>query len=144
MPHSAVSTLLASRNITATTASEASQQLLARFRALTSGAPAASCAALGEVSDLVEPLLAGASTVDAPFQVLCPPTCLNLGSFAPLLGLESSCICDLARLASLEEVARRGAALAGVALAGAAAMYCACTILLMVLTAHSVVAAYDR
>lgn len=78
------------------------------------------------------------------YSPLCLPGCLNFGSFAPLLGLQSSCVCGSSTLNKLRSIATNGARVAAVAMAGAAAMYVACTWLLMILTGHSVMASYDR
>uniref|UniRef100_A0A383VEU7 Uncharacterized protein n=1 Tax=Tetradesmus obliquus TaxID=3088 RepID=A0A383VEU7_TETOB len=77
------------------------------------------------------------------FQPLCPPVCLNLGSFAMFLQ-SSSCICGSLSLNAVQKAAREGTRVGIVALAGAFAMYVAATLLLIVLTGHYVEARFDR
>ncbi len=38
-------------------------------------------------------------------QVLCPPSCLNLGSFATVMNLNSSCLCGSATLSTMLSIA---------------------------------------
>lgn len=89
------------------------------------------------------PLGALITETSAPFQAICPPICLNLGSFASILQ-SNSCICGDDALNSLRQIASDCTRVAGVALAGAAAMYVACTVLLMVLSGHFVSASHDK
>eukprot|EP00775_Hariotina_reticulata_P010072 gene10072-10227_t len=77
------------------------------------------------------------------FQPICPPVCLNLGSFAMFLQ-SSSCICGSDKLHIIQQAAREGQKVALIGLAGAFAMYLSSTLLLMVLTGHYVMARYDR
>lgn len=82
-------------------------------------------------------------TSNTPFQVICPPICLNLGSFAAVLK-SSSCICGADTLTHMRQVAGDATRVAGVGLGGAGAMYIAATVLLMVLSGHFVSASHDR
>jgi hypothetical protein len=86
---------------------------------------------------------AGNRLANYAFQPLCPPVCLNLGSFAMFLQ-SSSCICGSASLNAVQNAAREGTRVGIVALAGAFAMYVAATLLLMILTGHYVEARFDR
>lgn len=97
-------------------------------------------------ADALATLLGTSSSGSQPsyaFQPVCPPVCLNLGSFAMFMR-SSSCICGAAKLASVQQAAREGTRVAITSLAGAAAMYVASTALLMILTAHYVEAKFDR
>lgn len=89
------------------------------------------------------PLGALISESSAPFQPICPPICLNLGSFASVLQ-SNSCICGNDTLQRLRQLAGDCMRVGAVALAGAGAMYIAATVLLMVLSGHFVSARHDR
>jgi hypothetical protein len=99
----------------------------------------------GIVNPLVQntPLGALITQGSAPFQPICPPICLNLGSFASVLQ-SNSCICGNDSLQRMRQLAADCMRVAGVALAGAGAMYIAATVLLMVLSGHYVSASHDR
>lgn len=88
-------------------------------------------------------LLGTSSTLSLPFQPLCPPVCLNLGSFAQVLR-SASCVCGSAKLNTISAAASEGVRVGGVALAGAVTMYVGATLLLMILTSQFVSAKYDR
>jgi hypothetical protein len=77
------------------------------------------------------------------FQPICPPVCLNLGSFAMFLQ-SSSCVCGSDKLHTIQQAAREGQKVAWIGLAGAFAMYLSSTLLLMVLAGHYAMARYDR
>lgn len=88
-------------------------------------------------------LMGTSSTIALPFQPLCPPVCLNLGSFAKMLR-SASCVCGSAKLNTISEAASEGVRVGGVALAGAVIMYVGASMLLMILTGQYVTAKYDR
>lgn len=88
-------------------------------------------------------LLGTSAVVALPFQPLCPPVCLNLGSFAQMLR-SASCVCGSAKLNTIANAASEGVRVGGVALAGAVTMYIAASLLLLILTAQYVSAKYDR
>lgn len=88
-------------------------------------------------------LMGTSAAVALPFQPLCPPVCLNLGSFAQMLR-SASCVCGSAKLNTIANAASEGVRVGGVALAGAVTMYVAASLLLMILTAQYVSAKYDR
>lgn len=79
-----------------------------------------------------------------PFTPVCAPTCLNVGSFASLLRMSQSCVCGDALLDAARGASARGATSAAVGLAGAAAMWLASCLLLVILTSHHVTAEFDR
>jgi hypothetical protein len=78
-----------------------------------------------------------------PFLPYCPATCLNLGSFAAVVEWKETCICGALRLVSLQAAAQTGMSSALAALGGAAAMYLACTLFLVSLSAQAVSAMQD-
>lgn len=88
-------------------------------------------------------LMGTSATIALPFQPLCPPVCLNLGSFAQMLKSDS-CVCGSAKLNTIANAASEGVRVGGVALAGAVTMYVAASWLLMILTSQYVSARYDR
>jgi len=88
-------------------------------------------------------LLGTSATIALPFQPLCPPVCLNLGSFAQMLR-SASCVCGSAKLETIATAASEGVRVGGVALAGAVTMYVGASLLLMILTGQFVSAKYDR
>lgn len=88
-------------------------------------------------------LLGTSATISLPFQPLCPPVCLNLGSFAQMLR-SASCVCGSAKLETIATAASEGVRVGGVALAGAVTMYVGASLLLMILTGQFVSAKYDR
>jgi hypothetical protein len=88
-------------------------------------------------------LMGTSSTIALPFQPLCPPVCLNLGSFAQVLK-SNSCVCGSAKLNTIATAASEGVRVGGVALAGAVTMYVAASLLLLILTTQYVSAKYDR
>eukprot|EP00878_Enallax_costatus_P011837 GHUV01012359.1.p1 GENE.GHUV01012359.1~~GHUV01012359.1.p1 ORF type:complete len:225 (+),score=55.42 GHUV01012359.1:2182-2856(+) len=110
-----------------------------------SDASAAVQAFLGSLTSnsAVQQLLAGQSASTYAFAPICPPVCLNLGSFAMFLQ-SSSCVCGSDSLNAVDTAAREGTRVGIIALAGAGAMYIATTALLMILTAHYVEAKFDR
>ncbi|KAF6254263.1 hypothetical protein COO60DRAFT_335429 [Scenedesmus sp. NREL 46B-D3] len=116
-------------------ASDASAAALAFLTPLVRSADAA--------SQLLGVTPSGSRLPNYAFQPLCPPVCLNLGSFAMFLQ-SSSCICGGASLAAVQNAAREGTRVGAIALAGAFAMYVAATLLLMILTGHYVEARFDR
>ncbi|KAF8067325.1 hypothetical protein HT031_002373 [Scenedesmus sp. PABB004] len=120
--------LLGPLGLNLATASDASAVALA-FANSVAGSPAAAA------------LLGGGARY--AFQPLCPPVCLNLGSFAAFMQA-ASCVCGGAMLAGIRGAARSGTRAAAVALGGAFAMYVACTLLLIVLTRHGVEARHER
>eukprot|EP00879_Flechtneria_rotunda_P005774 GHRR01006077.1.p1 GENE.GHRR01006077.1~~GHRR01006077.1.p1 ORF type:complete len:205 (+),score=66.98 GHRR01006077.1:746-1360(+) len=125
-------TLLGPLGLTLSQASDASAAALAYLGPLLSAQDSAAAATL----------LGSGSTTYA-FQPLCPPVCLNLGSFAMFIQ-SSSCICGSNKLDALQNAAQEGRKVSIMALAGAAAMYVAATLLLMILTGHMVEARFDR
>lgn len=110
-----------------------------------SDATAAVQAFLGSLSSnsAIQQLLAGQSAGTYAFAPICPPVCLNLGSFAMFLQ-SNSCVCGSDSLNFVDQAAREGIRVGIVSLVGAGAMYIATTALLMILTAHSVEAKFDR
>ncbi|KAF6254479.1 hypothetical protein COO60DRAFT_318071 [Scenedesmus sp. NREL 46B-D3] len=75
--------------------------------------------------------------------LLCPQSCLNLGSFATLFKLSSNCICDQEQLYRLQDYSMTVSTEAGVALGGSILIYLACTCLHAYLTGQYVHAGYD-
>lgn len=75
--------------------------------------------------------------------VLCPYTCLNLGSFATLFKLPYNCICDQDKLQTMERTSATISTDAGVALGGLILIYFACCMLHANLTAQFVHARSD-
>lgn len=107
----------------------------------------ASSAVMAYVSRFVSPaaaasLLGGMPSASTPFQPLCPPVCLNLGSFAQLLA-SASCVCGSATLDVLRAAAGDGTRVAAIALAGAGAMWVAATLLLACMASHVVSDRHD-
>lgn len=106
-------------------------------------------AAMAYLSPLVRTPVAAAelmgtsATIALPFQPLCPPVCLNLGSFAQMLK-SNSCVCGSAKLNTIATAASEGVKVGGVALAGAVIMYVGASLLLMILTSQYVSAKYHR
>jgi len=79
-----------------------------------------------------------------PFAPVCAPVCLNLGSFAPVLRARDSCVCGADVIDAARSQSLRGATSAAVGLAGAAAMWLASCMLLVILASHAVTAGFDR
>jgi len=75
--------------------------------------------------------------------LLCPQTCLNLGSFATLFKLSQNCICDQEQLFSLQRHSAVVSTDAGVALAGSMLIYLACCCLHGYLVSQYVHAGYE-
>jgi hypothetical protein len=75
--------------------------------------------------------------------LLCPQSCLNLGSFATLFKLSSNCICDQEQLYTLQDYSMTVSTEAGVALGGSILIYLACTCLHAYLIGQYVHAKYD-
>lgn len=73
----------------------------------------------------------GAPAAVTAVQPVCPPACLNLGSFAPAIGAANSCVCGGGTLRALESAAGQAVSSGGVALAGAVIAYIASTLLFM-------------
>jgi hypothetical protein len=88
-------------------------------------------------------LLGGASAFTLPFQPVCAPVCVNIGSFAQMIS-SASCVCGADKLNAIAGAAAEGVRVGAVALAGAAAMYVGAAGLLVVLTVQFVTARYDR
>ena len=96
----------------------------------------------GQATQGSTPSINGVTEVP-PFQAYCPTTCLNLGSFAAVVAWKETCICGALRLVSLQAAAQTGMRSALTALGGAAAMYLACTLFLVSLSAQAVSAMQD-
>ena len=79
-----------------------------------------------------------------PFAPVCPPVCLNAGSFAQVLRMRESCVCGSDALGAARALSGRVATSAAISLAGAGAMWAASCLLLVVLAGHAVVASFDR
>ncbi len=79
-----------------------------------------------------------------PFAPVCAPVCINAGSLAPVLKMASSCVCGAEVIDAARTQSARGATAAVVGLAGAAAMWLASCLLLVILAGHAVTAGFDQ
>lgn len=84
------------------------------------------------------------SNLALPFEPVCSPFCLNAGSFAGLLRMRSSCVCGGEAIEAARDYSSRAATSGVFALAGAAAMWLASCLLLVLLAGHAVTASFDR
>eukprot|EP00775_Hariotina_reticulata_P001899 gene1899-2233_t len=75
--------------------------------------------------------------------LLCPQTCLNMGSFATLFKLSQNCICDQEQLFALQKHSAVVSTDAGVALGGSILIYLACCCLHGYLVSQYVHAGYE-
>lgn len=107
---------------------------------------------VGTASDIAAAAAAAAAAIGlapqagagVPFDPVCPPVCLNVGSFAAPLRMRSSCVCGSDVLGSARTLSNRAVTNAAFGLAGAAAMWAASCLLLVVLAGHAVTASFDR
>jgi hypothetical protein len=97
-------------------------------------------ASLGDAS--LASLMSGATGL--PFTPVCAPVCVNAGSFAPLLRMRESCVCGGGVIDDVRALSAAGAKQAAIGFAGAAAMWLASCLLLVILTGHHVTAGFDR